>query len=332
MVGKQGTYLIVLLGFLLMPASCKQKGSGCTDPLANNTNPAASQNDGSCTYDPVWMPVDTSLGLDPLVAGSSGLISWDGLLWTHNDHVDTRLFGMDAATGVIQKEYTLPGVTNTDWEDIAEDGEYIYVGDFGNNASGNRSDLHILRIEMNSLKSGDPVIDTLWFSYEDQTDLNPAASNQTDFDCEAMVVTSGSICLFTKQWVSGKTGLYTLSKQPGTHVAWKEAEFNVQGLVTGATLLESEQLLVLCGYTGILQPFLYLFYDYPGQAFFSGNKRRVNISIPLLQVEGVTSDDGLIYYFTNEEFVLEPATNNPQQLHRIDLSELLKGYLNGSGI
>jgi len=322
-----GTYLMLLLGLCVSLGSCNTKGPGCTDPQANNTVAGATENDGTCTYDQVWVGPVKTMVLDESLSGTSGLISWNGRIWTHSDHVDTRLYGLDSATAEISIEYLLSGVVNTDWEDMAEDGEYIYIGDFGNNASGNRTDLHILRIEMASLLSGNPVIDTLWFAYNDQTDLNPAEANQTEFDCEAFVVSSTQIFLFTKQWLTGQTTLYTLPKQPGNHVAQKKEVFNVQGLVTGATLVESERLLVLCGYTGILQPFLYLFYDYRGEDYFSGNKRRVNILVPFLQVEGITTNDGLTYFLSNESFLLEPASNIPQQLHRFDLSPLLSDYL-----
>jgi len=271
-------------------------------------------------------PVRTQ-DLSALVSSTSGLIFWDGLLWTHNDNDDTKLYGLDTVSAEISREYLLPDVVNTDWEDIAEDGEYIYIGDFGNNASGNRTDLHILRIEMASLKSGNPFIDTIWFSYSDQLDLDPVEPNQTNFDCEAMVVSYDHIYLFTKRWIDGQTTLYALPKQAGTYVAQKRESFNIQGLVTGATLLEPERLLVLCGYSGILQPFIYLLYDYTGNDFFSGNKRRVNITIPFLQVEGITTKNGLIYHLSNEAFVLEPATNTPQKLHLFDLSELLGEFL-----
>ena len=322
------SYLLVVL--LVLLGSCNSQGPGCTDLQASNMDSEATENDGSCIYDPVWVGPDRTLELSNLLEGTSGLIFWDGCLWTHNDNADTRLYGLDTASAEISREYLLPDVVNTDWEDIAEDGEYIYLGDFGNNASGNRTDLHILRIEMSSLKSGNPSIDTIWFSYSDQHDLNPTESNQTEFDCEALVVSSNNIYLFTKQWSTGHTTMYSLSKQPGNHIAQKKASFDIQGLVTGATLIEPEQLLVLCGYTGILQPFLYLLYDYSEQNFFSGNKRRINISVPFLQVEGITTRDGLRYYLSNESFILEPATNTPQQLHQFDLSELLGEYLKES--
>lgn len=330
MIIKRRSYLILVLFSLV--GSCNSSGPGCTDAQASNMDASAIENDGSCTYDPVWIGASKSMVLSELVNSTSGLILWDGLIWTHNDDHDTRLYGIDTVSAEISREYLLTDVVNTDWEDIAEDGEYIYIGDFGNNASGNRTDLHILRIEMSSLKSGNPSIDTIWFSYSDQKDLNPKEPNRTDFDCEAMVASSGNIYLFTKQWINGQTTVYALPKQAGTHVAQKKESFNIQGLVTGATLLESERILALCGYTGILQPFIYLLYDYPGNDFFSGNKRRVNISIPFLQVEGITTSDGLTYYLSNESFVLEPATNTPQQLHQFDMSGFLAEYLKGSGI
>jgi hypothetical protein len=295
-------------------------------------DPAATENDGSCEYEPLWVAPVRSQELSARISSTSGLLFWDGLLWTHNDNDDTRLYGIDTASAEIVREYLLTGVDNTDWEDIDGDGEFIYLGDFGNNASGNRSDLHILRIEKASLLSGDPSIDTIWFSYSDQQDLGPAEPNRTNFDCEACVVSSDRIYLFTKRWLDGMTTLYDLPKQPGTYVARKRASFDIQGLVTGATLLEQERLLVLCGYSGILQPFIYLLYDYPEDDFFSGNKRKVNISLPFLQAEGIATADGLIYYLSNESFVLEPATNTPQQIHRLDLGGLLETYLEGSGI
>jgi len=317
--------------WFLFPAiflhACNSSSSGCTDPLANNLDPEASENDGSCTYDEIWIQAQRSMPLSENLAGTSGLLFWEGRLWTHNDHDDTRLYALDTADAGIEEEFLLEGVENTNWEDIDHDSDYIYVGDFGNNAAGNREDLHILRIQKSSLLMGSPSIDTIWFSYSNQGSLNPVGPNQTEFDCEAMVATADHIYLFSKQWTSGHTTLYRLPKHPGTQVAEKLATLDVQGLISGACLLESKHILVLCGYTGILQPFLYLLYDYPEDSYFMGNKRRVNISIPFLQVEGISSPDGLTFYLSNESYVMEPVTNTLQQLHIIDLRPFMEEYL-----
>jgi hypothetical protein len=287
----------------------------------------AVENDGSCTYEEVWLSPTKSMILSESLKETSGLLFWDGLLWTHNDNVDTRLYGLDTANTAILGDYLLEGVENTNWEDMDQDSKYIYLGDFGNNASGNREDLNILRIEKSSLLSGSPSIDTIWFTYSDQHDLSPVSFNQTEFDCEALVVGSEHIYLFTKQWISGHTTVYTLPKQKGTHVAQKTDSYNISGLITGACYFEAEKVLVLCGYTGILQPFVYLLYDFPGDDFFAGNKRRVNISLPFHQVEGIASMDALSYYLSNESYVKAPV-NISQQLHLIKLHSFLEEHLN----
>lgn len=317
--------LILALQFFLV--ACRAQVTGCTDPLASNYDPLATINDGSCAYDPISVSPQTTFSLSDQIQETSGLILWDGNLWTHNDNTNTVIYGLDTLTADIERYYDLHNVENSEWEEISQDQEYIYLGGFGNNANGNRNDLHILRIEKGSLLALDPVIDTIWFSYSDQTDFSPKEPNQTDFDCEAMIVSDDSIYLFTKQWISTQTTLYALPKVPGNHIANKKASYNIQGLITGATYFESKRLVVLCGYTSLLHPFLFLLYDFQSLDFFSGNKRRITISLPFHQIEGITTQDGLKYYISNESFVLQPFTNSPQKLHIFNLSTFLLGYL-----
>jgi len=53
--------------------------------------------------------------------------------------------------------------------------------------------LNILRIDKNSILAKTPVVDTILFSYSLQTDFSPAGPNNTNFDCEAFVVSNDSI-------------------------------------------------------------------------------------------------------------------------------------------
>jgi hypothetical protein len=117
---------------------------GCTDPLSKNFNPA-TVNDGSCTYRSAKVRVKYSIQLPATLHETSGLVLNDNV-WTTNDDTDTTIYGVDT-TGVIQKKVALKKVVNKDWEEISQDNTYFYIGDFGNNVSGNRKDLHILRIE-----------------------------------------------------------------------------------------------------------------------------------------------------------------------------------------
>lgn len=323
----------ILEFFLLTMVSCDaQQIAGCTDPQANNYDPDATINDGNCTYDPVSVYPQETYPLSDQLKRTSGLIFWDGNLWTHNDHVDTILYGLDTTTAEIERTYTLTRVKNLDWEEISQDRNYIYIGDFGNNL-GDRTDLHILRIKKNSLLEGYHDIDTIWFSYSDQSDFGTKEPFQTDFDCEAMIVSNDSIYLFTKQWITTQTSMYNLPKIPGNHIAMKKDSYNVQGLVTGATFIEDKRLVVLCGYTNLLQPFLTMLYDFRGHDFFSGNKRRLDVSLPFHQIEGITSLNGLKFYISNEIFSLEEIISSPQKLHLFDLSPYLTEYLlSGSSI
>lgn len=314
--------------FLLMfLVACRAQLPGCTDPLSNNYDPKATLNDGSCTYDPVSVVPISSIPLSEELAESSGLILWGGLLWTHNDDTDTRIYGLDTTTFTIEMIYNLEGVQNLDWEEISQDREYVYLGDCGNNYRGNRTDLHILRIEKGSLQAELPVIDTIWFFYEDQIGFNPTAPNRTKYDCEAFVVTADSIFLFTKQWVDYQTTVYSMPKSPGIHKAGITEQYDVEGLVTGATLLDSSNLVVLCGYSTLMQPFIYLLYDYRDNRFFSGNKRRIELTLQSHQIEGIETGDGLTYYLSGEAFIVEPVANNQQKMHIFDLNEYVEAYL-----
>lgn len=317
---------VFLLLFLFSISQIQSQILGCTDPFSKNYNPLATINDGSCKYKSAKIKPTYSVVLDNLLKETSGLMQSENLLWTINDDSDTTLYGMDS-TGTIKNKIQLKNVFNKDWEEITQDDNYIYIGDFGNNVSGNRNDLHILRIEKNSLVSNIQKIDTISFSYSDQTDFSLAKPNKTNFDCEAFIVTTDSIYIFTKQWKQKKTSLYALPKTTGNHIAKLKESFNTKGLITGVTYLPHKNLIVLCGYNKSLAPFLYLLYDYKNFNFFSGNKRKIKLKLPFHQIEGITTDDGLQYYLSNENFKTQPFLNITQKLHQFNLSDYLSHYL-----
>jgi hypothetical protein len=301
--------------------------AGCTDPLALNFNASASQNDGSCIYPSASLKPILSWVLPVALDETSGLILWDQHIWTHNDDTDIQLFRLQPGDFSTVQTYELTGVSNTDWEEIAQDEMYVYVGDFGNNG-GTRQDLHILRIEKNSLLARQPLIDTIWFSYEGQNFNKVWKSKQTDFDCEAFIVSEDSIYLFTKEWISEKTSVYSLPKTPGNYMAKYLENYDVNGLITGSGYLEDKKLVVLSGYSSLLQPFLVFLYDFDEHRFFSGNKRKVSLDMPFHQVEGIATTDGLNMYISNERFTQSVITVE-QKLHYLDVSDFLGDYLAG---
>ena len=336
---RQFVILLAIVFAVLLHATAQI--CGCTDPLATNYNASATVNDGSCTYRSVTISATEIGQLDAtLLEGSSTLFFWNGGYWTYNDHNDCCLYRIDSATAATTDTLCISGISNYDTEEVSQDSLYLYFGDFGNN-SGVRKNLHILRISKDSLLNQTFAVDTIWFSYEDQTDFT-SHPQATDFDCEAFIVTRDSIYLFTKQWASEKTTFYGLPKEPGTHVAHRHETYDVSGLVTGATYVPDYRLAVLCGYDynggsylSSLHPFVVLLYDFQGDDFFSGNKRRLDFVLTVRnQVEAIASSNALDYYITNEHFTttqLGITLDRPAKLHKLDLRNYLLPYLTTFG-
>ena len=317
-----------LLLLILFAANYAIKAqTGCTDPNASNYNINAIVNNGSCIYNDVSATVNSSSILNQNVLETSGLIDWNNFLYTHNDNTDTIIYKLNKMSGAIVQSLPLNTVQNIDWEEISQDENYIYIGDFGNNATGNRTNLKIYKVRKTSMETV-PEIETINFNYSNQTDFTSQTANQTDFDCEAFVVTTNEILLFTKQWVSGNTTIYSLPKTSGTHTANYLTTINVNGLITGATLKEDSRLISLCGYSATLQPFIFLIYDYIDTDFTVANKRKIAVPLPYHQIEAIATNNGLDYNLTNESLVQPPIFNIPQKLHQLSLSPYLSNYLN----
>lgn len=298
---------------------------GCTDPQANNYNSSATINDGSCTYPAYSISPRQSINLPSIMNESSGLIIESDSVWTHNDDSDINLYRC-SVKDVGYSVFPLTGAKNTEWEDMSSDDIYFYLADVGNNSAGNRTDLRILRVRKEEVLKGIMLFDTIRFVYEDQSISGAQAANTTDFDCEAIAVIGDSIVLFSKMWTTQKSVIYTIPKQPGTYIAKKKATLDIGGLITGANALKNKQLIILCGYSTFLQPFLYLLYDFPGTEYHAGNKRKISLNLPFHQVEGIATQDGLKAYCTNEKLVQSFIDIKPA-LHSLDLSNLLSQYL-----
>jgi len=138
-------YLTLILVFIILSGNAHAQIYGCTDRLAINYNSSATLNDGSCIYNLSNISPLGSLPLDEVLSETSGLIFWNNNLWTHNDNSDSNIYMLDTLYGRIVQAYPLAGIENRDWEEISQDEDYVYIGDFGNN-SGNRTDVRILKV------------------------------------------------------------------------------------------------------------------------------------------------------------------------------------------
>jgi hypothetical protein len=118
-------------------------------------------------------------------------------------------------------------------------------------------------------------------------------------------------------------------KIPGNYIAQRKDSSAVNGLITGATFLPSKKLVILSGYSSLLQPFMYLLFDFEGTDFFSAFQQKINLSLNFHQVEGISTTNGIDVYLTNEYFSQSFITNQ-QKLHKLDLTPVLGDYLSGN--
>ncbi len=142
-----------------------------------------------------------------LIQEASGLVSsrnHSNILWTHNDSGNPNsIFAFDI-NGVDKGEYVLNGTTNKDWEDIAADDTYLYIGDIGS-GRGEEVPYVIYRCpEPVSTLDGDSTIDDckkIIYTYPDGNRYN---SETLMFD------TNGDLYIITKEEGTTPVALYKL--------------------------------------------------------------------------------------------------------------------------
>lgn len=294
---------------------------GCTDIQANNYDTSATINDGSCTYDITTYALQDVVTLPGALAEISGIEHFESGLWAHNDAGNTdEIFRIDSLTGEILQTVIIATADNIDWEDFAEDEQYLYLGDFGNN-NGNRMDLHIYKISKADLNMNVVNAEIIEFSYSDQVDFSENPNNN-DFDCEAMIYHDGNLHLFSKNWLDNRTKHYILPTTPGEHTAMLVESFDVEGLITGADISENGAV-VLVGYTEVSTTFMWLLFDYQNSDFFSGNKRKIALGTAFTdgQIEGVTFRASGYGYISSEAFSVGGQVFEVQKLSTFDISQ-----------
>ena len=326
---KQIIHISVLFFFSLV---CHGQ-QGCTDPFANNYIPSATINDGSCEYDLTSYTLNLVTDLSPTINENSGIIFFNGHLFTINDGGNPNSIFETDTLGTIIREISVTNAVNVDWEAIGQNSQSIFIGDFGNN-SGSREDLCIYEISKQAIQ--DPQTTEVsaicrFFRFEDQFNFNWAA-NAHNFDCEAFIATEDSLYLFSKNWLNEETKLYKLPTiWSDTSVAILSPGFNVDGLITDATFDPISGRVMLLGYKNnggnLYTSFIWLLWDYQGSFFFSGNKRRIEIGsmFTLGQTEGIALYNGTNGYVSSEQ--ISSVITIPPKLFKFDFSQYLEPEL-----
>ncbi|WP_304036820.1 hypothetical protein [Mesonia mobilis] len=236
------------------------------------------------------IPLLTSL--DSKVNESSGLLLLDDQLITHNDSDEANeLYEIDANNGNVLRTVVVTNVENNDWEDLAEDEEFLYIGDFGNNL-GSRKDLKVYKIAKEVYKNSENdsiQAEIINFSYANQEEYLPARFN-SNFDAEALISYQDKLYIFTKNWENKKTDVYELSKTPGTYKLEKIDTIETEGLITGATYDELNDRILLCG-NSMPTPFIIELKEFSRGKFSNGEMKKYNLQPQLgasIQIEGIT--------------------------------------------
>ncbi|MCF0206219.1 MAG: PKD domain-containing protein, partial [Bacteroidales bacterium] len=267
-------------------------------------------------YSQVEQPTMLIQALDTTVHETSGLIFHNGKLWTHNDSgCANKIYSIDTITGQVLETKTIEGVTNEDWEDMAKDKSYLYIGNFG----GTSTHKQILRIKLEDLDNPDlqvlqPRIINFTYGNPDYPEENYDATN-TRFDCEAMIAKDDTIFLFSKNWVDHKTFLYAIpNKANYFHTIVPIDTLQLDYLVTAADYDYVTNTVALIGYTYSTinsRPHITLLRNFSGNDFFGGSVTNQEFSSPsgltnqetgitYNQIEGVAFRDSSRIWVTNE--------------------------------
>ena len=344
-------FIALLLCFTASQPLRAQDVPGCMDPASPDFDANATISDGSCGYPDGTVALKSlrTATLGPELEEISGMIYWNGKLYGHEDSGnDPIIYEMDAATGEILKSITLDvPATNMDWEDITQDDNYIYVGDFGNNL-GTRHDLRIFRVAKSLIDAAGHLgtiaaadIATINFTYKDQADFISNAN--TPFDCEAMIYHDGNLHLFTKGWDGNGTKHYILPATPGTQEATHLETFNTGTLRITAATKANDNAIVLLGYESpqVLIPkggmwIISGFNDY-NSIFTSGNKTKVDLgyvgeldNTGTGQIESITAVNQTKVLISSEFFTatrFEITVTVTQGLYDLDISQWMPLYV-----
>ena len=224
---------------------------------------------------------------------TSGLEIIDGNFITFNDSGgDPALYAFNKSGKKLSK-ILIKGAQNKDWESLASDKEYIYIGDIGNN-KGNRRDLKIYLTDLEF-----KLVDSINFNYKNQSKFKKKKKNK--FDAEALVSIGDSLMIFSKNRKNLTTEVYTLPKTPGSYSIKPKYSFDVDALITGGDYNSKLDLLALVGYSySIKKQYLFLIDKFSYKTSKDSVFAKHEIPITNAQIEAIKIIDEKNYWLTSE--------------------------------
>ena len=278
---------------------------------------------GTLNYSPIFVA-----NLSNINAETSGLVYINDTLFSINDSGNQPVINaFKSIDGQHLASWLIQDASNIDWEALALSPDHFFIGDIGNNA-GTRTTFDIYMFPREAILSGNTtlVAQKRTFQFADQPNV-PLSLNDHDYDCEAMFFWQDSLHLLTKNWQNLWTRHYVIPTEwQDTIVVSPRDSFNVNGLITDATLDASTGNIYLLGYkkelSGLYSSFMYRFENTNG-SFFNSDYRRIELgsTLNLGQTEGLCFGDANKGWISGEQ-INSIITISPK-LHSFDFNELL---------
>lgn len=225
---------------------------------------------------------------------TSGIEFFKNDFLTHNDSGGKPNLYRFTEQGDLINKYRIAGAENNDWEDIAQDKNYLYISDSGNN-KGKRKNLNILIVDP---KRDFKKIGAITFNYRDQQNFDKRKKHP--FDAEALVATQEVLVLFSKNRKTSTTELYSIPKTSGNYTLSPKKSFDVQSLITGADYHHRLKLVALVGYVRSGEQFLYTLSSFDMENLNQVKMKKFKLPLDGKQVEAIKIIDQNNFWITSE--------------------------------
>lgn len=306
--------VLFLLAFLSISYSCSSSPIPTEETI--DLRPPTLSYKTTIDYSPTLI----TQTLPSIIHEQSGMAWWQGLIWVINDSNNAPCLYAYDTSGQLKRTVTIANAKNIDWESLAADDTYLYIGDFGNN-KGNRKDLKILRIQKSLIANDEEKVeaDFISFSWADQTNYSDEQETH-NYDCEAFFAYQGQLYLFSKDSTDSKTRMYIVSNKPGNYNLNPILTIDTQFSVTGADISPDGKTIALVGYYNLINSHLFFIYNLDQMNWGLANTVRIHFtSLFAAQTEGVVFDDDNNLFITTEKTRLASHS-----LYQINWTKLLQ--------
>ncbi len=247
-----------------------------------------------------FVSAQTDYPLPSQLSEISGLEKWnDSTLIAINDGGNEPILFLLNLNGQITRKISVSNASNIDWEALAIDDNYVYIGDIGNNMN-ERKDLCIYRMNRGEIAHSSTVIaEKMNISYKEQRTF-PPLNKERHFDAEAMTFFEGQLWIFTKNSTKPFDGLSFIymvqfeANQTKTLSKVTELKLNrtsyLKDAVTGACTVN--QTIVLSTYNRLIK------LEFPKQGMTKSN---LYFYPHIEQVEACVSIGPGTFFISNEK-------------------------------